>query len=320
MRFSGRKKWAANFKNSSVKKLVKRVLSRFGLYVITGYKDYFFSNKKIVTAVIYGRKVLLPKAHSITYNLAHFPFYNSNLQRIVQSCRQYRQENFSIVDIGANIGDTLLMLREVTDLPVHCFEGDDFYFDLLQKNVSGIANTHLHKVLLSDKPGQIRVHSRISLGSSQFVSDDDKAVLQDFTSIDHFFLTHFPDEPIGVLKTDTDGFDLKIIEGGAATIRKNHPVIFMEYDRALFETNGNEGLRFFDFLEELGYSGLVVYDNYGKLLCITSLQDKPAIRALHAYIGKKNAALPFYDLAVFSATDAILFRAFAASELAFFEK
>jgi FkbM family methyltransferase len=310
----------ANLKTSAVKKIIKRVLSRFGLYVITGYKDYFLSNKKIVTAVVYGRKVLLPKAHSITYNLSHFPYYNSNLQRIVQSCRQHRQDSFSIVDIGANIGDTLLMLRQVTDLPVHCFEGDDFYFDLLQKNTAGIANSHLHKVLLSDKPGQIRVHSKISLGSSQFVTDDDKAVWQDFTSIDNYFHAHLPDEPVGVLKTDTDGFDLRIIEGGAATIRRNHPVIFLEYDRALFEPNGSDGLRFFALLEELGYSGLVVYDNYGKLLCITSLQDQTAIKALHAYIGRKNTALPFYDLAVFSAADETLFRSFAASELAFFEK
>src|ERR1700722_13408094 len=110
----------------SVKKMLKRLLARFGLYLTKGYTVYFFSNKQIVSRELYGKKVLMPRSHSIGYNLAHFPYYNSNLQRLVGRYQAYRKEKFSVIDVGANIGDTLLMLRQVTELPVHCFEGDPF--------------------------------------------------------------------------------------------------------------------------------------------------------------------------------------------------
>jgi|GEM_PF-5685495 FkbM family methyltransferase len=303
-----------------MKELFKRLLSRFGLYISKGYKVYLFSNKAIVRRNIYGRDVLMPKAHSISFNLAHFPYYNSNLQRIVQQYQQYREGPFSILDIGANIGDTLLMLRQVTDHPIRCFEGDPFYFSLLEKNSINIPRSWLHPVLLSDKPGTLKVKNNINLGTSTFTADTDGGAAADFTSIDVFAAGHFPEEAVGIIKSDTDGYDLKIIKGAACTIGKHRPVLFLEFDRTLFEKNGDDGMQFLDFLATLNYEGLLLYDNFGKLLCITSLKEKRTVGALLAYIKDQKITVPFYDLAVFPGRDQAFFDSFAASELAFFEQ
>ena len=303
-----------------MKELFKRLLSRFGLYVSKGYTVYLFNNKKIVKRKVFGRELVMPRDHSIIENLARFPHYNSNLPRLVSQYQQYRKEKFAILDIGANIGDTLIMLREVTDLPVHCFEGDPFYFRLLEQNSSGIADSYLHQVLLSDKPSSLKVRNNIQLGTSSFTGDAEGGTLMEFSSVDHFFEEHHPDVPIGVIKTDTDGFDLRIIRGAAATIRRYRPVLFLEYDRTLFEKNGDDGRQFLDFLAGLDYNGLIVYDNFGKLLSVTTLKDNMSVRALHSYIRKQILGAPFYDLAVFPASGQAFFESFAASELAFFEQ
>lgn len=302
-----------------MKQLFKRLLSRFGLYVSKGYKVYFFNNKKIVRRTVFGRELLMPRDHSITENLVHFPYYNSNLQRLAAAWQQYRKDRFAIVDIGANIGDTLIMLRQVTDLPVHCFEGLPFYFGLLQENSKDIADCYLHAVLLSDKPSALKVKNNINLGTSSFTGADDGA-LMNFSSVDSFFGEHRPDEPIGLIKSDTDGFDLRIIRGAVETIKKYRPILFLEFDRTLFEKNGDNGLEFLDFLAGLDYNGLVVYDNFGKLLTITSLKEKTTVRALYSYIKDQKLGAPFYDLAIFPISDQVFFDSFAAAELAFFEQ
>ncbi|MBS1599290.1 MAG: FkbM family methyltransferase [Bacteroidetes bacterium] len=303
-----------------MKAFVKRILSGFGLYVSPGYTNYFFGNRKIVKRNIYGSKVLMPKSHSITYNLSHFPYYNTNLQRITQQYQQFRKERFSIVDVGANIGDTLLMLRQVTEAPVHCFEGDPFYFDLLKKNSAQIKECYIHNILLSDKPVSVKVKNESALGTSKFVADAEGGTSLDFSSIDHFFEKNFSNEKIGIIKTDTDGYDLKILKGAENILRRHHPVIFLEYDRTLFEKNNDDGITFLNYLQDLDYNGILVYDNYGKLICITELKEKKTILSLHAYIKNQKITFPFYDLAIFAAKDGVFFNSFSNLELNFFEK
>jgi FkbM family methyltransferase len=309
-----------HIKQKRVKALLKRLLSRFGLYLSQGYTVYFFGNNKIVQREIYGKKMLMPRSHSITFNLSRFPYYNSNLQRLVQQYASFRKETFSILDIGANIGDTMLMLRQVTGLPIHCFEGDPFYYRLLENNSKDVPRAFIHNVLLTDKPASLRVKNEIKLGSSQFVTDAEQGRLTDFTSVDLFAAGHFPEEPVGLIKVDTDGYDLKILRGARETLKKHQPVLFFEYDRVLFEQNGDNGPAFLDSLAELNYAGLLAYDNFGKLICRTALSDKETLRILHMYIKDHKSAFPFYDLVVFSRKDDAFVRSFTESELAFFER
>lgn len=303
-----------------MKTLLKRILSRFGLYISKGYKTYLFNNQKIVKRSVYGREVWMPRSHSLPYNLAHFPYYNSNLQRLISEYARHHQGKFSIVDVGANIGDTLLMIREVSDMPVHCFEGDPFHFRLLEKNSAGLPGCFLHKTLLSDKPASMKIASHTSFGTSQFMPDDSHGLVAEFSSIDSFFSDRGEDVPIGVIKVDTDGFDLKILYGAEAVIRKYQPILFLEYDPVLFEKNGDDGLTFLAFLERSQYEHILLYDNFGKLVSIASLKDKRLMRSLFSYIKERKGAFPFYDLAVFPVGEQPFFDTFAAAELSLFEQ
>lgn len=303
-----------------MKEILKRILAGFGFYLVPGYKNYFFGNNSIVQKKIYGRMVEMPKSHSIEFNLSRFPYYNSNLERLAQQYQQYRTARFSIVDVGANIGDTLLMLRQVTQLPVHCFEGDPFFYDLLKRNSANTGESYIHRQLLSDKPGEMKIKNEVSYGTSVVVNDESGGQSAVFDSLDNFFAVRYPQETIGIIKTDTDGYDIKILKGAADCMRRHQPVVFLEYDRVLFEKNNDDGRDFFAFMRGLNYEGLLVYDNYGKLLCVTTLDQEKTIESLHTYIKRPQVTLPFYDLAFFAAGDRAFFEAFTDKELAFFEQ
>ncbi len=262
----------------------------------------------------------MPRSHSIIYNLSHFPYYNSNLQRIAAAYASYRRSAWSIVDVGANIGDTMLMLRQVTDKPIHCFEGDRFYYHILEQNARGIPGVRLHALLLAEKPETIRVKNNSKLGTSQFVADAEQGEELRFDSLDHFFQKEATGEDIGLIKTDTDGYDLRILRGAKELLRRYQPVIFMEYDRGLFEQNQDDGLSFLHYLQELGYEDVLVYDNFGKLLTAVKLSDSRTIALLHSYIRFDQLTIPFYDLALFSLKDAAFVKDFIEQELIFYAK
>lgn len=302
-----------------MKELFKNVLAFFGLSLKPRYKKYLWGEKTIVQKEIYGCNVFLPKEHSIIFNLKHFPYYNSNLQRLAIFLTA-KKNKFSIIDVGANIGDTALMLRQVTHLPVLCFEGDPFYFKLLQKNTAQITDCILFPFLLSDKIETKSVIKNTSLGTTEMLTVEQGGVVIPFDTLDNCLADYTKHNSIGILKTDTDGYDIKIIKGAAEIIKNDQPVIFLEYDRVLFEKNGDNGLSFFSFVNAAGYNGAIFYDNYGKLICITEISSTHTIKALNGYIKDNKGTFEFFDIMLFAKKDDGLFEQFYEKELLFFEQ
>lgn len=67
-----------------------------------------------------------------------------------------------IIDIGANVGDTVAGLIKHTKSKVLCVEPDEVYFNLLEKNVSKFASEYQSRIYL-DK-------SIVGLGGTKHVS------------------------------------------------------------------------------------------------------------------------------------------------------
>jgi hypothetical protein len=64
---------------------------------------------------------------------------------------------------------------------------------------------------------------------------------------------------IRLLKTDTDGNDMEILTLSRELIYKNLPVIFLEFDR-------KQSRYLFLTLYEIGYTHMILFDNYGNLI------------------------------------------------------
>ena len=109
----------------------------------------------------------------------------------------------------------------------------------------------------------------MSLENSEFSNE-----LIDMITLDEFIEQHPQPGSLRVIKIDTDGFDMHVIQGGMGFIDKNRPVIFFEYDSDLLRMTENRLWEILSSLKELDYDDVLFYDNFGRFLLSTSLREK----------------------------------------------
>jgi len=100
-----------------------------------------------------------------------------------------------------------------------------------------------------------------------------------------------------LIKSDTDGFEARIMAGAARTLDRAHPVLFLEYHPQLLSVSGSDGLELLGRLREHNYGAVVVYDNFGDALCLADLQNVRLFDDLHRYASHRPSF--YFDLAVF---------------------
>src|SRR5579872_7244111 len=93
----------------------------------------------LIARPIWGTRLYLPFSHQLPFVLKHFVNYGTNLARIVQYT-QKKYPDLRIIDVGANIGDSVAVIRQHSEAPVLCLEGDPVYFEILCENQSSLRN------------------------------------------------------------------------------------------------------------------------------------------------------------------------------------
>lgn len=266
-----------------------------------------------VTYVLDGTTLLLPLSHELPMIRRHLPDYSRNIARIAAALAE-KHPGMSMVDIGANIGDTVAIVRRLARFPILCIDGDPLYYALLVQNTGalgdvchvnayiGEASTTLHATagrhggtggMTADPAGTATIRTR-SLAS---VLGDDPAF-------------HAP----RLVKIDTDGFDTRIVKGAIDFLAQARPVIFMEYDPHLFAANDPDGFGVFALLREAGYSDALFFENTGPFLARVRLDDAETLEDLHAhYSGRGGRA--YCDVCVFPPAEADVMQAVRRGEL-----
>jgi len=253
--------------------------------------------------------------HPIQANLDYYKYYSTNLPRIAKYV-EAKYPSYSIIDIGANIGDTVALLRTANvNQAVYAIEGEPFYFALLQKNMLQFKDVSIFNSFLGEDSHSAAIATEVTDGTARLNKKSEKAIsvkkLDDLAAEAQF-------ENIKLLKIDTDGYDLKILRGSFNLIKTNKPIIFFEYDAAYLEEQGENGTDIFDQLHDIGYNKLIYYDNFGKMLLNITTGDKTLIEQLYAYIHNKESAFPYYDVCAFHSDDDALADEIVAKEMAFF--
>lgn len=88
------------------------------LKVLFKYVAYILNKlDPIIEYRIYNIKSKMPYSHSLPNILAAHKLYSTNLKRIVDLCKS-NIDDFSLIDIGANIGDTVLLLENKDNYPI----------------------------------------------------------------------------------------------------------------------------------------------------------------------------------------------------------
>ena len=144
-----------------------------------------------------------------------------------------------MVDVGANIGDSALQVLAKVDARVLCVEGDTYWLDYLHRNVDGDPRIRVVPALVlpeaSDQLAAVRRN-----GTTHFVEGGDG---QD--SAAGLAPRELRERAAGLgrvrlVKSDTDGYDVRIVPAMAAAWQDEHPVLFFEYDPALTRAVGDD--------------------------------------------------------------------------------
>ena len=222
------------------------------------------------------------------------PVYKANhreYDKFLPILAKYISGDKSIIDIGANVGDSLAgMVEENSTSSYLCIEADEDFFKLLKKNVSRMENFHKNtkilviKELIGSAVSNVNLsgingtkHATESYNNEGMVSVTLDAVLKKNGSFN-----------VGLLKSDVDGFDYDVLDSSMETILRDFPVLYFElYFENSMQENGYR--KTLSNLEKSGYRYWTVFDNYGGV--ILNSVDVNIVFQLMSYTARQNFGL-----------------------------
>ena len=98
------------------------------------------------------------------------------------------------------------------------------------------------------------------------------------------------------IKVDTDGFDFKVIRSAENTLKTYKSTLFFEWDLFFLQAQNENPTSIFTYLNSLGYTQLLIFDNFGNLLVILHSDDIQNLSLILDYTRKSNKHIYYYDV------------------------
>jgi FkbM family methyltransferase len=227
------------------------------------YKLWIYSSRKFkipVNTILHGYPTLINFDNTYPINIRLYPNYNYPFIELIELVYRRKNAPINILDIGASLGETMLLALSRCNGKIkyfHCVDGDPDFFNLLKINLSFFPNKDLSLALLSSNNQFEKSLVKIHGGTASSQGEDFKEAI----SLD--YLLKEKSIAIDLIKIDVDGLDGKIIEGGRKTISDYKPAIVFEWHPILCKDTGNNCLDHFRILFSLGYTKFVWFSKYG---------------------------------------------------------
>ena len=229
-----------------------------------------------------GFSILLPADHMLpTYQQLHLKY-----DRFLPHLSKYIPHNATIIDVGANCGDTLAgMVEQNPHAKFICIEPDDAFHNELTSNINRITK-FLPKLDVTVQ--KYLVGKSISNASLAGVEGSKHAIpgsgTQTSKPLDEI-LKSINCSPVKLLKIDVDGFDYDVIDSAHDLLVLQHPLLFFEcqyefdYQKAGYEKT-------ITWLRSIDYTDWTIFDNFGEIVLRTN--DIQQLFQLMEYIWKQN--------------------------------
>jgi FkbM family methyltransferase len=240
----------------------------------------------------------MPFSHRLPEYRALYPQYDRNLVRVAQALAATEQE-LLVIDVGANVGDTMALLRDSLDCRYLCIEGSPLFLPYLRLNARGLSDVQLLEAFISPETGSQRVRLETRGGSARLVHDPEGRPMAFVTLAEALSGVVQPDEAI-LLKLDTDGFDLPIVKASLTLLEQLRPVLFLEFFPRLDQQDGATSVTTFASLAQAGYKVCQVYSNSGDYLFSFSPSEVKLVEDLYLML-ESGGPLPYLDLCLYPA-------------------
>jgi FkbM family methyltransferase len=300
-------KWLSKLHTSSKgwRRILLRVIIELlrRLLLLLGDRPYY--------ANIHGREILLPVSHKLPIYIANYPYYDKLPMRLADHLRK-RHGFLSMIDIGANVGDTILAcVSDETDkfLGVELNPGFIWY---LEQNCKGIRNFTLVRALCSSRDASgVIVQIDTSNGTSQARNTSSGIAVQE-KKLDTILAENPHMNNFNFLKIDTDGGDFDVIFGAQESIRAAKPAILFECDHFNNPNYVLDYSKIMELLRDVGYEIVIAYDNLGYLLDVFKVENYTDFK--FALFHQLISDFGYFDLLILTSSDG----EFLEKELSFF--
>lgn len=240
-------------KNLSFRK-IKKILFYLSYKLLKNIRILFKIDQKIK---IGSRIMVLPPGHPLSMWHSLHKDYDNFLPKLVKGMNS----NDSIIDIGANVGDTLFRFIDINSKPNYfLIEADQYFFKYLKKNKELLEKEIQDKItLINELVGKNlkgNLTQKSNLGTKFLVESPNGLETKNLDEI----IVERNIQNIKLIKVDVDGYDYNVLLSAMNEIEKNKPNLFFEY----MSLNKIEYIELIKTLYKIGYSEWTIINNYGK--------------------------------------------------------
>ncbi len=220
--------------------------------------------RRAVVREVQGVRMTLPWSHRLPDYAGEGSLYGQNLVELAKLLAA-GPAPLTVLDVGANVGDSTLQILDAADGRVLCVEADRYYLDFLHRNVDTDDRITVVESLLAVDDAAKRTTAVRSGGTTRFVeaaADDDPDAMPSISPA-RLRETQPDFTDLRLVKSDTDGYDVALIPVIAEAWRESKPALFFEYDPYLTRIAGYDPLSIWTRLAGLGYRKAAVWHNSG---------------------------------------------------------
>ena len=184
----------------------------------------------------------------------YFGFLHTGIISLLSLCKK----NFCVIDIGTNIGWTVLNFAKISETGmVIGFEPDPFNYSVCKSNIdrNSFSNLLVLPFGLGEAAAQLQMEVRTpeNRGGNRIAPSNGKGSvavavkrLDDVEEVSKLSV-------INLMKLDVEGYELKVLRGAQKIIHRHKPVLFIEVDDNNLRDQGDSATELILFLQSCGY-------------------------------------------------------------------
>lgn len=264
---------------------------------------------RTVDANLYGRCMRMPAEHPLPETLRNFPQYNRPLALAVGALAETsaREARLAVVDVGANIGETVAVIDQLTPGVCYlCVEADQDIARICRFNHRDNPRVQTEQCFIGEHEG-FAVHLEddgranpstklVNSTSLNGASNHGQLVRLD-TVAGPFANAH---NRLDLIKVDTEGYDFSVLRSAPALLDRYRPALYFEWYPDLLLGLHEQVYDGFDYLVPFGYHHFVLFSSRGDYYCHLTRPDHFTLESL-AKTASQNKDLLYFD--VFASTD-----------------
>lgn len=265
----------------------------------------YLGKDHLVSAHIYGHKLLMPAEHPLAVTLAVFPRYNRPLALAAQAIMDSSspRARLVVIDVGANVGETIAIIEQQCPGVGEylCIEPDREIAEICRINHRENARVEIRQCFIGEEEGlevQLEDDGRANpstrlVNGSTSQKQGGAGHLVKLDSAAASFVNNFG--ALSLLKIDTEGFDFSVMRSASALITQYKPVIFFEWYPKLLAQQGEQLDAGFKHLGNLGYCHFVFFTSQGDYYCCSTTPEDLLICSLAANL-MRDGSVEYYDV------------------------